>query len=270
MDNLPQPNIEQLTLSDNESLKKCRHPDEEYSTNNSLSEDSDRDFADPGPSNQTESTKAVVANLPSRQIKSLVDRSRKAKRSKHRSFKSSPGGSVNDSLGRSQEGLSVTRRYPHVADFCVDCVHLVETVIVDGQQFTRALGSFMALERSATSCLLCNLFLRILKGRNESVLTQAKAYDDASFNRIKQYDENGVSDVEELSNPTTRVRVDLQASMFFTNTSEYVGNEPCIGLLLVFGVHFNSRRSGQHKVHVSSAETRVLQNVIAVFKHEGM
>jgi hypothetical protein len=266
MDALQQPDIEQLALSDTESLKKYRHPDGENSIDNSSTEDSDGNLADPGPGNQSESTKAVVANFPSRQTKSLVDRSKIAKRSKHRPSKSLIKGSVDDF----QESRSVTRRYPHVANFCVDCVHLVEIVIVDGQRFTRALGSFIVLERSATSCLLCSLFLRILKGRNGSVLTLAKAYDDASFNIINQYDGNGVSDVEELSNPTMRVKVDLQASRIFTNTSEYVGNEPCISLLLVFGVHFNSRRSTQHEYFPSSAEKRVLRNAIAVFKHEGM
>lgn len=265
MGNSLYPDDEQRAFTDTKSLRGHQDSDDEYCEAYSSSEEIDGEPANLGPTDASKLTKPAISSLSLRQIDSSFNRSKKGKRSTHNPPASLPTSSA-DGLSATP---SATRRYAHVADFCVDCVCLVETVIVEGQQFSRALGNFKTLEQSAKSCLLCNMFLLILKGKNGSVLTQAKAYDDASFNLIDRYDENGISDVEELSNPTTRVKVSLHATRIFTNTSEWVGCEPCIGLLLVFEVHFNTQSLRGRESCTSPAESKELQNAIAVIKSEG-
>jgi hypothetical protein len=56
--------------------------------------------------------------------------------------------------------------------------------------------SVHSIEHKSDDCEFCDLLLRICRGADGLFLFQSKAYEDDSFNPIRQYDENGVSDHE--------------------------------------------------------------------------
>jgi hypothetical protein len=104
--------------------------------------------------------------------------------------------------------------------------------------------SFEQLQSTAKICPMCSLTWLVLRKNKGGIIKQANRYSDASFNPLSLYNEDGVTDIDELVGETRRVWFSLSLSFIRPSVSS-----PTSNLLLEFDTSYKTGVQSKSKGH---------------------